>query len=334
MRERLESILTIAVVSLLVWLYAESRVVTQYNNLPITIAFESRSGAPINYEGTGRIQVSFKASPSIKREFDRIAEQPVTITVDDTLPDLPDLRTLVLAETLDNTDFAELGLVIEDTSPPTARIEIIRRRKLILPVRLETDGFQLTEPPVIEPAEAEITLPESIQLPDNTSALVRLSLDDIAGFDTGTQRAQNAPIIIPADAESPWTTIQPANARITYTVRQTRDTVELPTVPVRINILVSLADDFTLTIPEAERFIPSILLIGPADALQQVRDQPNSVWVELRPTRDQLEAAADAQPPTLELTPVLVAPPGVTTEDGSLPATTLDIARRTNAAPR
>lgn len=335
MRERIETIVTVIVVTLLVWLYAEGRVVTQYEDQQITINFESVSGdSPIFYDGTGRITVSFRASPSIKREFDRLKEQPITLTIDDTQPDLRDERTIVLTEALANTELAEHGIIIEETKPRSAEIKVIRQRSVVLPLRLITDGFQLTSPAVIEPAEVELTLPEDLELPADTVATLRLDMEDIAGFEAGDELTQNVPIIIPEEARSAWTTITPNSARVTYTIRQTRDTVELNTVPVRVNLLVSLAGDFALSTPETERFIPRLLLVGPADALQQIRDNPNSVWVELRPTRDQLEAAADADPPTLEVTPFLVAPPGVSSQDGQLRTTTVTVTRKANASPR
>ncbi|MEQ9459506.1 MAG: hypothetical protein RIG82_00955 [Phycisphaeraceae bacterium] len=332
MRERIETILTVIVVTLLVWLYAEGRVATSYTDQRVLLNFETRSGAPIDYRGPERVSVSFKASPSIKREFDQLAAAGVTVVVDDLVPGIPDQRTLVLSDILNETDLGRRGVAVLSTSPATAEVQIIRLRTVTVPVQYRTQGFDLVPPPVIDPREVSLTLPESVDVPESDLfALLSLDASDLGGLVEGVERSQSVRLQPSPAAVSKWTALSPSDARITYTVKQTRDVLELTTVPVRVNLPVGLAEEYAISVPESERFIPTLAMSGPVDAIQRVRSGEQAVWVELRPSREQLEAAAEAIPPEVELMPILVAPAGLTAEVG-LTTVTVEVQRRAATA--
>lgn len=296
--EKVQTYTIVTVIAALIWLYSESENVKLQKPLQFNIRFVAPPGQPLYIVPTATQQVLITASCATSQyaQLQRLQAKPIHLTVTDDPANSQ--QTVVLREKLIDSPIGDLGVNLVDIQPRTLDLRVERLQQVTLPISTDSivpPGIQMSTPPVVNPAEAVVSLPASI------AARVRdVKFEAHVDPEATAQLNENVPhdLTVPLSLP-PWIndqlraappTITPPTATVTITIRKQTDSVKLSGVPILLAAPWSEIRRFNVELEGNQRVLREELqLAGPSDVIDSIRKGETRVWAELRLSAEELE---------------------------------------------
>jgi hypothetical protein len=276
--ERVRTVLIVTVVTLLVWLFAESRTLrVETLEVPVEIgrggqllAFRIHPGQ----EWDASPEIELAGPTGLIEELRPRALDGIMLELGDELPSEPgswtvDLREAIRRERL----FAESGVTVRRVTPASLEIEIDRLERVMLPVEVELSGLETAGPVSVEPPEVEVRVPatHAEDLPDHATA--KIDPARLATLSPGRRtELSQVPVILENLPPDLWG-LRLVDARVTVelALRARTQSVQLAELPVWVELLPGDLAAWTVEIPPEDRVISGVTLTGPGAVIDRIR---------------------------------------------------------------
>ncbi len=336
-RERVVNIVAVSLVTLLIWMWAAGE--TRETEPAFTdIRFVAPTADSMRIEpaevSTLRLQVR-----GPRRAIDAVAErlrEPIAVTPGTHgIPAEPGPHEIDLAQ-LGESIVAQwrLPVTVVGAEPESIAIEIsplATREVRIVPVL--PSGVRTTGRVEVVPETATIVLPGDLAAIEDLQLEARVSDRDLAGRETGRRHQFEVPLQLPASLAGTRESvrIQPRTAEVRLALDSNESELSLSSpVPVQIAGPAADLDDWTVEVDPASAFLRDVVLRGPAETIQRLRDRDGDVGVIafVHLTSDDLLKRIEEKPVTLWSLPAGVTVTSVGGDATSSPRITLRIRER------
>lgn len=298
---QLGTFLTVTIVTVLVWLYAEDANIESYTEQAVRVQFV----LPADVEGLLSptepitVLVDFDGSNGQFQQFDEARAEVIEIVlpIDQTL----DLQTIDidLRDQIEQADgLSELGINVTSLSPERAEVtfEKILDVKLDVKIRQRTGAIKLASATFTDPEQqprVTLQVPASqAGLLSNIDAIAWVSEEDVAALEKGTQKQITVSLELPGALDTLPRDISTVDLLVT--VADDRDTVQIDRRPVLLSYPPSINERYIIELDEADRFITAFELEGPREQIALLKADPASkdVWASVRLSNAEADAAA------------------------------------------
>lgn len=316
MWRHLRTISIVAVISGLIWLFAEAESLrTQEQQVELVMESPEGGGRLLEFadplrpgQGPRRWVVTLEGATGAVDEFARALRNPVRIypglegvPIESGVTDV-DLKTVLLAHP--DLNPSRRGVSISRVEPATLRLRIEELVTLTMkvevraPARGEFDGVPETRPPTVA-----VTLPraEADRLADmappgeatpGVAGAPAIAAIDQATFDRlvpgRKETVAGVPVRLPSDIPaSRIVRIDPPAVDVSLTVRRGTISVRIPSVPVHLRIALTEYGKWDISVPEP--FLSDVTVTGPRDLVKQVEDKTIPLIAYLPLSYEELE---------------------------------------------
>ncbi|MBY0112425.1 MAG: hypothetical protein K2Y21_06360 [Phycisphaerales bacterium] len=280
MLERIKTILLVSVITLLVWVFAESESL-QRRDLRIELQFVSDvpterfiEVADEGFGGVVTVSLSGGATAiSSVEDFARGGGLRLSIGNPAFLA-TPGEHTVPLREALRALpQFRASGLTIERVEPAAVRVRIVALETRDARVRVDVGEADLDGVPEVRPVTPKVYVPVNSVPPGPIEVVAPIRPDDIARLVSGRRESlSQVKLELPPNLRSVHgARIEPATASVTLAVKVRQASTELSGVPVQVRLAAGELSRWEISIPEQDRFIPKVRVSGPADQVEQVK---------------------------------------------------------------
>lgn len=299
----LKAALVALVVAVLIWIWAEGESLTsrQTDAIQVTFPVEPSNDLVIrpidpNWKGTVRIRLE-----GAVRVLDRAAGQlgrDIHFTPDlDAMPRAPvDRMDIDLEKVIRGLPaLAGISGVVAEVEPAKVTVTVVKMVTRSLPVRVDfARPLALDGTPVTTPATVDIRLPEPVAalLPLDAQAVAAIGTTEIARIKGDGPQLVSA-VVRPPDGAllAPEVAVAPDTVSVSFRIRQSIDTVKLPTVPVWYS-LPPTEDGSRWNIEILDKFLTDVVINGPSDDVQRIKSGQTAVKAMIEFTSDELERAS------------------------------------------
>lgn len=328
--EIFKSIFLVTAITLLIWLWAEGENVRPYQ-LNGEITFVGPQGKALiltPQQADPSFTITIRSNVNKREEAKRLLEAgPIEIDVVED-PDQPSvMRNVDLLERLrNNPEFLNAGITISDVRPQSMAVEVERLQDVTLPIRVDTGDIELASPPTLDVTEAVVRVRakfadtlagESLLASPDPTRLRTLNVNEPHTFGP-------VPLTMPATYAHRVEAIEPANVRVTLTIRSQTDRLTLERVTVMTILPASQVGRFNIQLDDRNRFLRNIEISGPTDIINRIRNKEVTVDAVLRFSIEDLETNADRESITW---PVYIEPPPNVTVINPPPSLTFKITK-------
>ena len=317
MRDKIETYLIVTVITLLIWLYAESENVKRYPPLPINVQFVPATG-PLSIQPSKpqQVWVTVQCATSQYAKFERLAKAaPIELQVHE-VSSGPD-QVLILSQMLRQTQISDLGIHIVDVQPPTIPVRVERLEEVTLTVSTQSivpKEIQLAEPPTLEHATATVLVPASaVEAIGKVQLQATLNPGVLERIEENVPTQVDVHLTLPEDIATQLNLkkvmISPTKTRAGFTIRKRQNKETLKSLPILLLGPWLEMQRFNVEIEGGRRVLnDDVQVAGPSDVMEQIRKGEKRVWAELRLTVDELESRISNKQVYINL------PEGVTVE--------------------
>jgi hypothetical protein len=281
----IRTILLVTVVAALVWVFAEADTLRE-QKAGVALSLRVPTGVALVMEASterGPTQeVSVDAvlegpTASIERVIPALRETVIVSPGMEGLPATPGTFDVDLAQVLRGLPLlVDAGVGVRRTDPATVKVRIDELVEVELPVRVEGEGdFQSA--PVCTPPKVRVFAPrsEAANLSPSSAAVVTLETQAVARLVPGRAETLSAlKVGLPAEiANSARARIEPSRVDVTATVRSRTAEVIVARVPVAVRVAPQDFGAWLIDVPEAERFLVDVKVIGAPEVLAQIQNR-------------------------------------------------------------
>jgi len=315
---RWRSWVAVTLVSIVVWLFAESQSLQTAEQL-ITLRFESETDdrvVRVVSEGwTGAVRVQLEGPASVVQQAPGEFAQGLTIALG--APGVPDAageQVVDLRNALRNhSTIGEAGLRVVDVEPPTARLEIEQIGTIEgAPVAATLEGVETAGPARVEPFEASVRGPQEIldrlrALPGGVRVEAVLPAGAERNLPEGQQITREALLRLPEPlAGSRGVRVEPARGQITFTVRSKTATVVVA-APVWVSLPPFEQERWIVEVAQEDQLLRDLTASGPSPAIDRISAREIPIIATVALTSDELDAGVSEKQVRF-----IGLPPGVT----------------------
>lgn len=297
----IRTILIVLTVTAMVWLFAEAESLrTEQESADVIFAADPKAQQVIDLVDAAdpavespvlRVEMNVEGSVTAIEQFRRrLAAGVIRLT-----PGSPGVPATPGAHAVNLLEFfqgypglrsADSGVTVSKVSPATVNVfvDTLVTRTVNLEV---THPEGETEGPIdVRPRTLTMTLPKALadRVPESAVATVRIDDGTWRGLVPRQRSTLTAlPVLPPPGAVGPHVKLSPSTADTTLTVLAKAASLRLPSVPVHIRIPPVEYGKWDLDIPEQDRFLNDVMVTGPADLIEQLRQRQTPVvaWVAL-----------------------------------------------------
>ena len=321
--DKVQSYSIVTLITVLIWLYAESENVKQQKPLEFKIHFAPPASQDLAIDDPilDNVRIIVRCTTGQYARLREMLDQPLELTVsreqavrrarlDEDGPPGPrpayDLVVPVdVQDWLESSAVGELGVSFVDVQPASVDLQVAVFERVSLPVsadRLVDDPRQLASPPILERGEATMQIPLSYledidgnPIQPQIKLQVRpLKKEFLETLDENVPRKLAVPLEPPVALRDGWwlahSTINPPNVEVTVTIRNQTDNLELSSVPIWLAAPWSQLQRYSVVLENDQFFLlKPISIAGPSDVIAKIRDGQVKVWAELRLSADDLE---------------------------------------------
>ena len=338
MWQQIQTYIFVTVITVLIWLYAESSTLrTDTINPDLEFAPPTGRELLIQPQRLQGVSLVIRGPTSQLAELERLLRQRRQIKL--ILHDDPesvgpwtkvDLYGKLSAYLADVTP----GVTVIDVNTADPEVRVERYEKRTLPIVVETVGdVKFRDKPVIEPPEAEIKLPASLQneLGDEARIVAQLDLGQLPQSDVGLERtAKNVPLLGPTAAlRNEEVTISPKTATVTFTITEETRTITRTVIPLVIEKPASAESKYEVVLLDQDPAPRNIQIKGPNEVIDDIEGGTVKLQALLSLTNDDLGKAIGKE---VTGTVTVLTPPGVTVITPLLPVRYKVVERSRNGA--
>lgn len=307
---QLRRFVLVSVVTLLIWLLAESESV-RIEKVPVDLSFLPDPGATRMVSvgpGNSSVISAMVTLQGPAARVDELAGQirskliPIAPGVPG-VPAEPGQRPIDLREVLRGLPVVrETRVAIAAVDPPVVQAEIDNLVVRDAKVRVVAPDGQLIEgSPEPIPGTVRLRLPELLnqRLPEDLELPARLDPAVLGNLSEGRRvTVNNVPVELPEMLRGvPGVRVEPAAIGVAVVVRTRVATTVLPTVPVHVRIAPTEIGRWDIEIPVESRQLTDVTITGPAEQIQQIQTDQRRPIAYIPLTFEELEnAAASGQP--------------------------------------
>lgn len=299
----IKAALVALVVAVLIWVWAEGESLTSRQTDPIQVIFPVEASndlviRPIDPKWKGTVRIRLEGAV---RVLDRAAGQlgrEIRLTPElEGMPRAPVDRVDIDLEKVIRGLPALAGAsgAVAEVEPAKVTVTVVKMVTRSLPVRVDfARPLALDGTPVTTPATVDIRLPEPVAavLPLDAQAVATIGAAEIARIKSDGPQVLSA-VVRPPDAAliAPEVVVTPDTVSVSFRIRQSIDTVKLPTVPVWYS-LPPTEDGSKWNIEILDKFLTDVVINGPSNDVQRIRSGQTAVKAMIEFTSDELERAS------------------------------------------
>lgn len=270
---RISTGLIATVVTLLIWTWAAEKT-RESQTVTGVVRFITGEGQSLSVDPVGAVPVTvqLKGSRQSIQRVEALLERGAEIKLGlGGVPARPGTFSLEMAKVLaELPDIARSDLSVMDVRPDTVTLSIGRLVTRSVRIEAEIPLAQISGAVIIEPPEAEVTLPESLA---ESASLARIeAFVDVRSLEPGRRYSIEAPLRLPESLLGARSEIRvaPERAKVTFTLVSRDRTVVIPSVPVQIAGPPGDLRNFEVQIEPGHEFLRNVALSGPGDAISQI----------------------------------------------------------------
>jgi hypothetical protein len=304
----IRTFLIVTLITVMVWLLAESRMVMA-RSVEAQIALipaDSAGGGSLVVRQNGNgpqirtVSIHVEGSTAGLDRFARVLQNRVELRVGREIPAKPGVHVLDLQSILrQSSDFAVHGLTITEVSPDSISVEVDELETREFPIRVNMPaGIDIDGAPRAEPASVRIVAP-SRKLAEIAAQVATVQIDqaDIEQLTPG--RIDTIPgviVDIEGVARTDWeTTIDPGQVDVLVTLRSQTQRYVIDRMPIQILMSPGEVGDWRVEIDEADKDWVNVEIAGPADGIDQLRSGDSVLTAFVTLTFEDLERSISSK---------------------------------------
>jgi len=291
---RLETIIVVAIVTVIIWTYAESQNLGDpyETEVQVVLSVLPDSNLIPRRITPDRFHIEI-AGP--QRRVDEVkqglAEGRIDLTVG--LYGIPTStkkpHQLLIEEVLmQHPVFHNKGISVRSVDSPTVQI-IVDRWADLGPVDIEPGSLgdiEVDGPITLDPPRTNVYVAESLLTsltPERTRLVAEPNLNELAKLSEGHPHTIDTQLTFPAIADITQIQFDQSTVRMTLTIKSKRDFVTKNTVPIKIAKTHDGEQEYIVTLTHA--FIPEVRLVGPSDVIARIRNDQIKIigYIDLSP---------------------------------------------------
>lgn len=299
---RLKSAGVIGVITVLIWLLAESESLrTEKARVEVQFRADPASNRlvrlPINQDFTGGVSVRLQGPNARVDALSAALRKSIWLEPGmEGIPAKPGEHTINLETTLRALPIVrDSGVSIREVEPATATIVVDELLVREMPVKVVVpEGQELDGSPEPTPASIRVTLPAGAQkdLPLEASVIARVDAESLARLSEGARGTlNNIPLELP---EPVWSmegvSLTPAQVSVTLRLRSRVDVFTVKSVPVQLRLPIDIVGKYELDSDTKE--LKEIVVVGPFDVIGQIKSGKLSPVATVPLSAAELEQAA------------------------------------------
>ncbi|MFG0258655.1 MAG: hypothetical protein ACF8GE_12210 [Phycisphaerales bacterium JB043] len=280
---RTSSIVTFAlitIVSLVVWLFAEARSVTEVA-IETSVTFIEDPDRLLEFpSGTWDGNVTIRltgprgALDNVLVELGRGLEIPLGSTG---VPRAEGEHSIVLRDVLASTSqIQDTSVTVVSVEPASVQLRINALQVIDnVAVQLNIPGVQLQGDAIVTPQVVSVKLPRALAetLPTPPVVTANPSPGVIENAQEGQRYTFRAPLRVPGFDSSGNITITPPSVEATIVVRQRVETITIGFVPVWVLLPPNESERWDVKIHDEDIGLTDVVVLGPSDLIARIRSQ-------------------------------------------------------------
>lgn len=298
MLDRVRSLILIAFVTALVWIYAEAESLTQ-SQQEVRVTFVSGADdlssrvTTDDWRGVVRVRLEGSAA-SLQRTPPRIELRLGSTGV----PDSEGEFTVDLAEAIRaDPELSRAGVNVIAVEPPSVRLRVDELRRLEdVPVRAALSGIDLEQPARIEPSTIDLMVPRAVAeqleaLQSGPFVLARVETSQIDTTRRGVPQRIRATLNLPPGVtlNGGISRFSPPESIVELIIRRDTSSFTVPSAPVQVLLPPTEAGRWEVRILPEDLFLRDVEVIGTSEFVSQVRNNDVRLVAVLSLSSDELE---------------------------------------------
>ncbi|MBI1370015.1 MAG: hypothetical protein GC162_15345 [Planctomycetes bacterium] len=291
---RLQDYTLVTAITVLVWLYAEGRTVESYapeEAIPVTISLTSPQLVVVS-QSRPSVKLECKGARGEIMKLRRVLPSGLTIPLDATEPGEKNISLEQMIPRAESMQDIRVSLARVD--PPALTVVVDKLVTKSVPVTFTPAEVQLVTGSLkISPEAVSLTAPQG-KLASLGVDLDKLTLEaepatPLRTLAPGVQQTITGRVKLPAKlGDDPQVKLSPDRVEMTLTIDKKEDTVKLPSVPVWVTLPPEDTDKYTVKLSDDNRVLKDVVVTGPSDMVQKVRDGLIPVIATVRLSSDDL----------------------------------------------
>jgi len=282
----IQTFLIVTLITVMVWLLAESRMVRtrsiEAQLILTTIDTPGSMALVVRQSQTGKTPVrianiQIEGSTAGFDRFARLLQNRVELRVGREVPGEPGEHELDLQLILQEQIFAMgvHGLVVTEVTPPTIRVEVDEIETREFPIRVMLpNGLDLDGVPRADPVSVRVNAPASV-LAKVTSdeAIVRIHEDIVSQLDQGRlETVPGAVVTINGLDEDSWASqIEPSQVDVRLTLRTQIEQMTVDRLPVQVLLAPGEIGKWGVEINDSDKDLVNVMVAGPIESIRLLR---------------------------------------------------------------
>lgn len=295
----------VALVTILIWLFAEAESVrTEVRTVSIEIRATPDSLKVValaqDQNWTGTVQVKFEGSNSAIERIRQVLQAPIVLVPGDGLPLEAGEHPVDLRQALGRRQSIRgLGVTVAEVTPAFVQVQIDDLVSVEVVVRVEIDeAVVLESPPELLRSTVTLWLPAALRddLGESPEAIARLEVRDLEGLPEGLRQEKVIRLDPPEAVRGlAGVRLDPPQVTVALTLRSRTETYEIPSVPVHVRLPAVEVNNWIVKIPGDRQSLLNISVSGPSELIKRIRDgahpDPIRIVAVVVLTPDDLEQA-------------------------------------------
>lgn len=278
--KRIQSVLVVSVISLGVWLFAESESLGT-KELQLTVVVASGEGdmaieIPDGQQWRDRVTVTVRGSSAGLSALENEARDTVVLRPNaEGMPtDIP-FAVVDLKQVISNLPaIAKRGIAISRVEPPTVRIWQDRLESRTLPVVVDAGNAELEGPPEPATPTAVVRFPKSLgaKLKPDARVVARVAKESLEGLAAGQKESVNATLLVPQELESNrHAVVKPQEIKVQLTLRSRTATTTLKQVYIQLSLSPKDVGQWEVKLDGGREYVENVVARGPAELIESLK---------------------------------------------------------------
>lgn len=276
--EQIRTFIIVTIVTALVWLFAESRTLrVETITVPVQISLGGRTlvfRITDDTDWNSIVEIELAGPVGKIDDLRAAALDGITLELGDELPNDPGVRTVDLRDAIRRDAlFKDSGVSLRRVVPETIGLQVDRLETLRLPVEVDLAGVETSGPVRVTPPEVEVHLPASFVEGHEYHAVAKIDTSRLSTLTPG-RRAElsQIPIELNGLPEDIWgLRLVTPRVTVSLTLRARTESMQLPELPVYIEMSPSDMTQWTVEIPPEDRVLSGVTLTGPGALIDRIR---------------------------------------------------------------
>ena len=294
--------LVVSLVTVLIWLFAEGEsLISRTSRAEVAVSGEPGSDrvawvieGQANWRG--RVDVTLEGSTGAIDAIDEVFLRPIVIKPGMAgVPSTPGEHALSLLDVLrEHPSLRGRGVSIVRCDPETVRIGVDELTRIEVPVQVLTPGVLVEGAATSKPARVEIRAPKALlENADRAYLFATAEVDQSRASALAPGRSETLaqiPVRAPTWMRSnAFVSVEPAQVDVTLMLRSRTAELTIASVPVALMIAPIEVNNWLVDVPAEDRVLKDVRLIGPSEAIEQVRRDERRVRAVVALSFEELE---------------------------------------------